>query len=253
MSGYQFDIATFDRVIFGRLVQYMLFNQKMEDATINQHVKWLRAFLKCTYPAKDVSWMRYLMLTIEEEVIVLTESELKYLIDAELKGYLETTRDLSVFLATTGMRFSDSQLFHPHWVTEEKVLEFTQLKTGGKAYPPLYEASRRVLMRYDGIPPQISNQKFNDYLKVLFEELDMKRPVTIQTVSGRVVCRKVFPLYSVISSHTARRTFITMCLQKGIPIQDVMKMSWHSDYKSMKPYIRVTSEHLRTVADKWVI
>ena len=252
-SGYRFDEATFDRVVFGRLVQYMLLNQKMADATINQHVKWLRAFLKCTYPSKDVSWMRYLMLTVEEEVIALTEAELKYLIDAELGGWLETTRDLFVFLATTGMRFSDSQLFHPHWVTEEKILEFTQLKTGGKAYPPLYEASRRVLMRYNGIPPQISNQKFNDHLKELFKELKMNRPVTIQTVSGRVVCREIFPLYSVISSHTARRTFITMCLMKGMPIQDVMKMSGHSDYKSMKPYIRVTREHLRTVADKWEI
>jgi integrase len=239
--------------MFGRFVQYMLFNQKMADATINQHVKWLRSFLKCTYPFKDVSWMRYLMLTVEEEVIALTEGELKYLLDAELGGYLETTRDLFVFLATTGMRFSDSQLFNPQWVTEEKILEFTQLKTGGKAYPPLYEASRRVLIKHDGIPPQISNQKFNDHLKVLFKRLEMKRPVIIQTVQARVVSRKIFPLYSVISSHTARRTFITLCLEKGMPLQDVMKMSGHSDYKSMKPYIKVTRKHLRTVADKWEI
>jgi site-specific recombinase XerD len=252
-SGYHFDIATFDRITFGRFVQYMLLNQKMADSTINQHVKWLRAFLKYAYPLRDMSWMRYLMLTTEEEVIALSEGELRFLIDADLGGYLETTRDLFVFLATTGMRFSDSQLFDPHWVTDEKILEFTQLKTGGKAYPPLYEASRRVLLKYNGIPPQISNQKFNDYLKELFEELEMKRPVTIQTVKGRVVCREIFPLYSVISSHTARRTFITLCLEKGMPIQDVMKMSGHSDYKSMKPYIRVTLKHLRTVADKWEI
>jgi site-specific recombinase XerD len=162
---------------------------------------------------------------------------------------LETTRDLFVFLATTGMRFSDSQLFDPHWVTEEKILEFTQLKTGGKAFPPLYEASRRVLLKYNGIPPQISNQKFNDYLKELFEELDMKRPVTIQTVKGRVVCREIFPLYSVISSHTARRTFHYPLLEKGMPIQDVMKMSGHSDYKSMKPYHYYPVNNLDSLSD----
>jgi hypothetical protein len=38
-----------------------------------------------------------------------------------------------------------------------------------------------------------------------------------------------------------------------MPLQDVMKMSGHSDYKSMKPYIKVTRQHLRTVADKWEI
>jgi site-specific recombinase XerD len=81
----------------------------------------------------------------------------------------------------------------------------------------------------------------------------MKRPVIIQTVQARVVSREIFPLYSVISSHAARRTFITLCLEKGMPLQDVMKMSGHSDYKSMKPYIKVTRKHLRTVADKWEI
>jgi len=166
---------------------------------------------------------------------------------------MESTRDLFVFLATTGMRFSDSQLFNPTWVTPEQILEFSQLKTGGKAYPPLYEVSRRVLIKYDGIPPQISNQKFNDHLKELFEELKLNRPVTIKVIRNKKVYETVSPLSAVISSHTARRTFITMCLNKGMPLQDVMKMSGHSDYKSMKPYIKVTRKHLRTVADKWEI
>lgn len=81
----------------------------------------------------------------------------------------------------------------------------------------------------------------------------MDRPVTTQIVKGKVVIRQITPLYAAISSHTARRTFITMCLEKGMPIQDVMRMSGHSDYKSMRPYIKVTRKHLRAVADKWEI
>ena len=45
------------------------------------------------------------------------------------------------------------------------------------------------------------------------------------------------PLWKVATTHVARKTFITICLSKGIPIQDVMRMSGHADYKSMKPYI----------------
>lgn len=252
-SGYSFNIETFDRLVFGQLVQYMLLDQHMADTTVNKHIKDLKTFLKFCYPDKDVSWMKYNLLPVEEEVIALSEGELKYLIDSDLGGYLETTRDLFVFLATTGMRYCDSQLFDPSWVTEEKILEFAQHKTGGKAFPPLYEASRRVLMKYDGIPPQISNQKFNMYLKELFKELRMDRPVTTQVVRSKVVFRTVSPLYSIITSHTARRTFITLCLQKGMPLQDVMRMSGHSDYKSMKPYINITRAHLRAVANKWDI
>jgi site-specific recombinase XerD len=151
------------------------------------------------------------------------------------------------------MRHCDSQLFNSTWLSEEKILEFTQLKTGGKAYAPLYEVSQKILMKYEGIPPKLSNQKLNDYLKELFRELKMNRPVIEQIVKAKVVHREVLPLYSVISSHTARRTFITLCLQKGMPIQDVMKMSGHSDYKSMLPYMRVTHKHLRDIADRWEI
>lgn len=49
------------------------------------------------------------------------------------------------------------------------------------------------------------------------------------------------------------RTFITICLQKGMPIQDVMEMPGHFDFNSMKPYIRIASKDRRIVADKWKI
>jgi integrase len=250
-SGYEFDIKTWDKLAFGRLIQYLLFTQKMADSTIDRLVRGVKAFLRFAYPTVDLSWMKYKLLSTEETVVALSDGELKYLIDADLGGYLEKTRDLFVFLATTGMRFSDSQLFNPTWVTEEQILEFNQHKTGGKAYPPLYEVSRRILSKYNGIPPQISNQKFNDYLKVLFEELKFSRSITSNIVRNKVVFTSVAPLSEVISSHTARRTFISLCLSHGIPIQDVMKMSGHADYKSMRPYIRVTRQHLRTVADRW--
>jgi site-specific recombinase XerD len=252
-SGYKFSVETWNQEEFGRLVQYMLLHQKMADSTIARHIKSLKSFLRYAYPQKDLSWMRYVLLNVEEEVIALLEPELKNLIDADLGGWMEATRDLFVFLATTGMRFSDSQLFNPNWVTPEQVLEFSQLKTGGKAFPPPYEVARRVLLKYNGVPPQISNQKFNHHLKELFEELKLMRPVTTKVIRNKKVYEMVSPLSAVISSHTARRTFITLCLEKGMPIQDVMKMSGHSDYKSMKPYIKITRKHIRMVADKWEI
>ncbi len=67
------------------------------------------------------------------------------------------------------MRFSDSQLFNPSWVTEERILEFTQHKTGGKAMPPVYDLTRRILDKYDGVPPKVSNQKFNFVFNFLRE------------------------------------------------------------------------------------
>jgi site-specific recombinase XerD len=213
----------------------------------------LKAFLKYAYPEKDWSFVRYSQLKVSHEVIALSEEELGVIMHADVSGHLDKTRDLFVFLALTGMRFCDSQRFHLSWVTPENILEFNQLKTGGKAYPPLYDASRRVLDKYNGSPPLISQQKFNSYLKELFKKIKLDRTVIVHVVKGKQVYSSVEPLYNVISSHTARRTFITICLEKGMQIQDVMRMSGHSDYASMKPYMRVTRKHIRDIADKWSI
>lgn len=252
-SGYDFEASTFNKMILNQLIQYMLKDQKLADATVLKHVKTLKTFLRNAYPEMDWSWMKYSMLNVEGEVLALTEDELHRLIDAELTGYLSKTRDLFVFMATTGLRHCDSQVFDPSWETPEQVLEFIQVKTGGKAYPPLYGIAKAILEKYNGVPPIISNQKFNEYLKVLFKELKMDRSIVVQSVRGKQVFRVTQPLFEVISSHTARRTFISICLQKGMPIQDVMRMSGHSDYRGIKPYIKITRQHLRNIADKWDI
>jgi len=109
--------------------------------------------------------MKYSMLATDEEILALTEEELTKLIEANLTGHLDKARDLFVFCALTGMRYSDSQAFNPSWVTSEQILEFKQAKTGGKAMPPLYEVSRKILAKYDGYLPKISNQKINDNMK----------------------------------------------------------------------------------------
>ncbi len=252
-TGYTFDIDTWDNLTFGRFIQYLLVDQKYADSSINRLVRGTKSFLRFAYPKKDLSWMRYNQLPLDQEIVALKEAELKTLITAELDGYLDQARDLFVFLATTGMRFSDSQRFDPSWITPEDILEFNQLKTGGKAMPPLYDVGRRILDKGSGLPPKITNAKFNKQLKELFQVLKLDRPIVSIVVKGKIVSRSVSPLYSVITSHDARRTFITLCLQKGMPIQDVMRMSGHSDYKSMKPYMRVSLKHLRSEADKWDI
>ena len=128
-SGYTFNIDTWDNLTFGRFIQYLLVNQKYANSSINRLVRGTKSFLRFAYPEKDLSWMTYNQLPIDEEIVALKEGELKTLIMAELDGYLDRTRDLFIFLATTGMRFSDSQRFDPSWITPEEILKFNQLKT----------------------------------------------------------------------------------------------------------------------------
>jgi len=62
---YKPSTESFDKIIFGRFIKYLLDNQKMADSTIHRHVKALKAFFKFTYPLKDISFMKYSMLSTD--------------------------------------------------------------------------------------------------------------------------------------------------------------------------------------------
>ena len=50
------------------------------------------------------------------------------------------------------------------------------------------------------------------------------------------------PKYNFISSHTARRTFVTLSLEKGMRPETVMSITGHKDYKTFKKYIKLTDK-----------
>ena len=47
------------------------------------------------------------------------------------------------------------------------------------------------------------------------------------------------PKYNLVTTHTARRTFITLSLEKGMRPEVVMKITGHKDWKSFKKYIKI--------------
>ena len=53
---------------------------------------------------------------------------------------------------------------------------------------------------------------------------------------------EVHPKYEVLTTHAARRTFVCTALALGIPANVVMKITGHSDYSAMKPYIEIAEE-----------
>lgn len=241
-----------DPRMFERFIRFMVVNRKLMDNTVGKHVKMIKTFLKWAYPDREFRFITY-RFTSHDNIIHLREEELQQLIDAPLSGALDRTRDLLLFSSLTGMRYSDIQRFKPSWVDRLGVLDFRMQKTGGRATPPLFKAAASILEKYGNKLPQISRQKYSDHLKELFTLMEFTREVVILQSRSKRVKEVVRPLNEVVSSHIGRKTFVSLALSKGIPIQDVMKMSGHSDYKSMKPYIEVSKSHLREVSRRWEI
>lgn len=67
-------------------------------------------------------------------------------------------------------------------------------------------------------------------------------PVTEVYYRGSERVEETRPKYECVASHTGRRTFICNALTMGIPPSLVMEWTGHSDYKAMKPYIKIADK-----------
>jgi hypothetical protein len=243
VKGYSFKQTSWDLGMLGNYIQYLLIHEEQEDYDIALMVDALKIFIMDAYPENEFNWMRYDPIEHGEELFSLNEGELKCLIDSELGGYIEEARDLFVFLATSGMRYHESQVPNPGFISKEEMQRFSELNPAWKQFPPYFEVSRRILIKYDRIPPQMPLTNFHDLIKELFTELRLKRAVPAKTGKNMEDIVKLTPLCEAVTVETARRTFITNCFLKGIPIGDVMLMAGHNDYRTIIPLFR----HTRTL------
>ena len=118
-------------------------------------------------------------------------------------------------------------------------------KTGDTIKIDLNKYSRAILERYadEKSPlPIISNQKMNQYVKEVCYIAGIDSPVTIVYYKGAERIEEVHPKYELIGTHTGRRTFICNALTMGIPASTVMEWTGHSDYKAMKPYVKIADK-----------
>lgn len=74
-------------------------------------------------------------------------------------------------------------------------------------------------------------------LETLYNE-----PQRIVYFKGNIRYEEVLPKYALLTTHCGRRTFIVNCLRMGVPAEVIMKWTGHSDYKSMKPYIKIVDK-----------
>jgi len=184
----------------------------------------------------------------DSEIIFLTEDELKRFIDADLSNNkrLEKVRDLFVFGCLTGGRFSDYSTMTKANIIEyddnTKVLYFRPKKTGGKElYIPLHHVAEKILIKHDYNIPSISNQKFNDYLKELSELLEIDSEIKKVTFYGKENVKTVYKKYELITSHVARKTFVTLSLISGIRPAVVKSASGHISDSSFARYVGLSN------------
>ena len=82
----------------------------------------------------------------------------------------------------------------------------------------------------------------NDYLKELGQICEINEPQKVVFYQGSKRRESVFPKWQLLTTHCGRRTFVVNALRLGIPSEVIIRWTGHSDFKAMKPYVKIVDE-----------
>jgi integrase len=114
--------------------------------------------------------------------------------------------------------------------------------------------SKAILKRYEDFDdpiPLISDQKSNLYIKEICKAVGFSDEIEVISWKGGKRFSEVYPKYELITNHVARKTFATLSLEKGMPIETVMKIGGWKSYKSFQRYVDVNDTRQKIGMAVW--
>lgn len=154
---------------------------------------------------------------------------------------LEKVRDLALIGFYTGLRFGNFTTLKAKDI-QGAFIKVKQIKTGAPVTIPIMQKLKPVLEKYSGDLPTITNQRFNTYIKLVAKVAGLDQLVSTKSFKGNIEMTTEQPLYSLISSHTCRRSYATNMFRKGVPSMLIMSATGHATESSFLKYIRATNE-----------
>lgn len=181
-------------------------------------------------------------------IIALSLEELAHLYFLPIESScLERVRDVFCFCCVTGLRYSDAK--NLKWSNiKDEFIEIVTIKTDDPNIIPINEVSQAIIDKYrlykdisEYVLPVISNQKYNDYIKELGKLAEFDQPTTKVIYKGSNRIEKTVPKYELLTSHVARKTFMTNGLVLGIPADMMRSYTGHKDAKVSERYIKFSN------------
>ena len=193
-------------------------------------------------------------------IVCLTPDEIDKIASAHMpQDYLDNARDWLIIGCETGQRVSDylkftkSQTFNPPEKKERTYIQFVQTKTGKMMEIPLTPRVLKILEKRKGdFPRQISDVKFNEYIKIVAELAKINTP-TRGPLFDKEKKRNIigtYPKYKLVTSKVARRSFCT----NNYGVKDtvlIMYMSGHTTEKALLTYIDKGDSAIRKLLSDW--
>lgn len=251
---------TIDLEFYSGFVAFLTHDKLQSTNSIGKHIKNIKSVLNDATERginTNLAYKSKLFKRVTEKTdsIYLNEVELEALAKLDLshkKGH-EQVRDLFLVGCYTGLRFSDLSRLNAELIKDD-FIEITQQKTSEPVVIPVHPKVKQILDKYDGqLPKAISNQKTNQYLKYIGEQIPkLKKQEQKSFTKGGTGIVKNFKKWELLTTHTARRSFATNNYLNGVPAITIMAITGHKTEKSFLNYIKVTpTEHAKVIKLSW--
>lgn len=161
----------------------------------------------------------------------------------DFRAKMRRVRDHFVLSCNLFQRYSDMRRITPECFSRN-TFTITQQKTGNVAVVNIdkfavdAKTTYRILERYGYSAPYTGDiGNYNDALHILMRDIGFTEPVREEErINGKLVVTTA-PKWKKISSHTARRTAITIGVLRGHNVHALKRCSGHSNLDTFDRYI----------------
>ncbi|MDA0177208.1 site-specific integrase [Mesoflavibacter profundi] len=179
----------------------------------------------------------------------------------KLTDSLDNAKDWLIISAYTGQRISDFMRFTDEQIRVENgkhLIEFTQKKTDKNMTVPLHSKVIDILNKRNGkFPYKISDQKYNDFIKVVCKLAELNEPTKgsklVETEPESGIFRKktgTYKKWELVTSHIGRRSFATN-FYGTIPTTYLIYVTGHSTEAMFLNYIGKSNKDLALEMTKY--
>lgn len=186
--------------------------KSLRNNTTNKELKRLKRILEFAVKEGYLSVNPFRLMLKEEKLDynVLSKEEIDHLLSITFEQpRLTEIRDIFVFQCYTGLSYSDLTTLTKTDITNDVIIKRRQ-KTDVQYVIPVLPIAKEILEKYNYTLPTISNQKYNQWLKVLGELSGLKKN---------------------LHSHLARHSFACLLLNGGVDMKTISRTLGHSSMK----------------------
>ncbi|TVZ56915.1 site-specific recombinase XerD [Lutibacter sp. Hel_I_33_5] len=249
VKRYKLTFSKIDNIFYTEFIDFCYEYKDHYTNTFNRNIGLVKTFLfwalkkEFMFNNKFINFKKPKRVLTREEALSFEDIKKLYNHDCD-DSKLNKIKDVFIFQSLTGMRFGELKLINKRTVNSSDCVVLKEEKDSSKDTReiPLISISKAILLKYDYRLPLVSNQKHNDYIKEVLKDAGFVNEVEYSKTKG--VEQEVFvkKFYERISTHTARRTFITIMRNKGIADKTIMSISGHKDIKTFNMYHQVNNE-----------